>query len=152
MSLRSQIVEKLETFFRFVYKWITDKDEILGEIIYTLHMFGFWTLMVLIFVSHLIYPVFWFQFLIFSFICIIWVQHVLLHTCVLTSLERKLMGPESHTMIDTLLNFFKIPVQKETRMGVTLMLSSVGVMFLGLELIARSVVYGRGLLGVSTWI
>jgi hypothetical protein len=55
-------------------------------------------------------------------------------------------------MIDSLLNIFSIPVQNETRMGVTLMLSTVGVLFLGLELIARSVMYGRQMLGVSTWI
>jgi hypothetical protein len=76
----------------------------------------------------------------------------MLRTCVLTSIERRLLGPESHVMIDSLLNIFAIPIQKETRMGVTLMLSTVGVMFLGLELVARSVVYGRSLLGASTWI
>lgn len=152
MSVRRVIVEHLESWFRFIYKWITDKDEILGEIIYILHLFGFWTLMVLVAVSHTIYPLFWFQALIFSFVCLIWIQHVILRTCVLTSIERRLLGPESHTMIDSLLNAFGIPVQKETRMGVTLMLSSVGVLFLGLELVARSVMYGRGLIGASTWI
>jgi hypothetical protein len=55
-------------------------------------------------------------------------------------------------MIDSLLNIFAIPVQNETRMGVTLILSTVGVLFLGLELIARSVMYGRQMLGVSTWL
>lgn len=151
MSLRSRLIELLEGFFRFIYKWITDKDDILGEIVYVIHMFGFWTLMVLVFVSHTIYPVFWFQCIIFGFICLIWIQHVILRTCVLTSIERRLLGPESHTMIDSLLNVFNIPVQKETRMGVTLMLSTVGVLFLGLELIARSVMYGRSILGVSMW-
>lgn len=55
-------------------------------------------------------------------------------------------------MVDSLLNVFRIPVQNETRMGVTLMLSTVGVMFLGLELIARTIIYGRQVIGVSTWI
>jgi hypothetical protein len=139
-------------FFRFIYKWITDKDEILGEIVYTLHIFGFWTVMVLVIISHTLYPVFWLQFIIFSFICLVWIQHVVLRTCVLTSLERRLLGPSGHNMIDSLLNIFSIPVQNETRMGVTLMLSTVGVLFLGLELIARSVMYGRALIGASTWI
>jgi hypothetical protein len=139
-------------FFRFIYKWITDKDEILGEIVYTLHIFGFWTVMVLVVISHTVYPVFWLQFMIFSFICLVWLQHVVLRTCVLTSIERRLLGPQGHNMIDSLLNIFSIPVQNETRMGVTLMLSTVGVLFLGLELIARSVMYGRQMLGVSTWI
>ena len=152
MSLHKTIVDNLEVFFRFIYKWITDKDEVLGEIVYTLHIFGFWTLIVLVVISHTVYPVFWLQFIIFSFICLVWLQHVVLHTCVLTSIERRLLGPQGHNMIDSLLNIFSIPVQNETRMGVTLMLSTVGVMFLGLELTARSVMYGRQMLGISTWI
>ena len=152
MSLRKRIVDSLEQWLRFIYKWITDKDEILGEIVYALHTFGFWTLMVLVVISHTVYPVFWFQAIIFGFICLIWIQHMVLRVCVLTSIERRLLGPESHTMIDSLLNIFNIPIQKETRMGVTLMLSTVGVLALGLELIARSVMYGRQMLGMSTWI
>ena len=115
-------------------------------------MFGFWTMMTLLILSHTVYPIFWFQFMIFLFVCIIWIQHVILQTCVLTSIERRLLGPNSHTMIDSLLTIFNIPVQKETRMGVTLMLSTVGVMFLGLELTARSSMYCRELLGASRWI
>lgn len=108
--------------------------------------------MVLVVISHTVYPVFWFQVVIFSFIFLIWIQHMILRICVLTSIERRLLGPESHTMIDSLLNIFKIPVQKETRMGVTLMLSTVGVLFLGLELVARSIMYGRQMIGASMWI
>jgi hypothetical protein len=152
MSLRKAIVDNLENWFRFTYNWITDKDEILGEIVYVLHLFGFWTLVVLIVLSHTIYPLFWFQVLIFLFVCTVWIQHIILRTCILTSIERRLLGPECHTMIDSLLNMFNIPVQKETRMGVTLILSSTGVMFLGLELIARGSMCLRQVLGASTWI
>lgn len=152
MSLRKTIVDNLESFFRFIYKWITDKDEILGEIVYALHIFGFWTLMVLVVISHTVYPVFWLQAVIFFVVFLVWVQHLVLRTCVLTSIESRLLGPNGHFMIDSLLNVFKIPTQLETRMGVTLMLSTVGVLFLGLELIARSVIYGRQIIGVSTWI
>jgi hypothetical protein len=152
MSIRGVITDYVEKWLRFVYKWITDKDEVLGEIVYMLHMFGFWTLIVLIIISHTFYPVFWFQFMIFSFVCLVWIQHLILNTCVLTSIERKLLGPKNHLMIDSLLNVFNIPIQKETRMGVTLMLSTVGVLFLGLELSARTIVYGRSVIGASTWI
>lgn len=152
MSLKNTIVDILETSTRFMYSWITKNDEILGEIVYTSHLAGFYTLLVLIFISHTFYPVFWFQLFVFLFLFAVWVQHLVLKTCVLTSLERRLMGPEHALTIDILLNWFGIPVQKETRMGVTIMLSTVGVLFLGLELIARCVMYGRGILGASTWI
>jgi len=150
--MRKQIVNALEAWARFAYSWITTNDEILGEIIYTLHLFGFYTLMVLIVVSHTFYPVFWFQAFVFGFLFMVWAQHMLLRTCVLTSLERRLLGTDHPLMIDILLNGFGIPVQKDTRMGVTLLLSTTGVMFLGLELVSRSVMYGRTLLGASVWL
>lgn len=151
MSLKNAIVDILETAMRFMYGWIAKNDEILGEIVYTSHLAGFYTLLVLIFISHTFYPVFWFQVFVFLFLFAVWIQHLVLKTCVLTSLERRLMGPEHALSIDVLLNCFGIPVQRETRMGVTLMLSTVGVMFLGLELFARSAVYLRGLYGFSEW-
>ena len=152
MSLKHRIVDMLEASTRFAYSWITENDEILGEIVYTSHLAGFYTLLVLIFVSHTFYPVFWFQVCVFLFLFVVWIQHIVLKTCVLTSLERRLMGPEHALTIDVLLNCFGIPIQKETRMGVTIMLSTAGVMFLGLELIARGSMYWRGVLGASSWI
>lgn len=151
MSLKHAIVDILETSTRFMYSWIAENDEILGEIVYTIHLAGFYTLLVLIFISHTFYPVFWFQLCVFMFLFVVWIQHIVLKTCVLTSLERRLMGPEHELTIDIILNCFGIPVQRETRMGVTLMLSTVGVLFLGLELIARGSMYGRTLIGVSDW-
>jgi hypothetical protein len=150
--MREYIVNTLEGWARIAYSWITDKDEVLGEIIYTLHLFGFYTLMVLIVVSHTFYPMFWFQAFVFGFLSLVWLQHMCLKTCVLTSLERRLLGRQHPLMIDGLLDMFGIPVQKETRMGVTLMLSTVGVLFLGLELTSRSVMYARSLMGVSVWL
>jgi hypothetical protein len=152
MSVRRIITDSVEKWLRFAYKWVTDQDEILGEIVYMLHMFGFWTLIVLIIISHTLYPIFWFQVVIFCFICLVWMQHLILNTCVLTSIEVRLLGAKNHLMIDSLLTIFGIPVQKETRMGVTLMLSTVCVMFLGLELTARTLMYGRSVIGASTWI
>ena len=152
MSVRKTLVDWLETYSRFAYSWITDNDEILGEIIYTLHLFGFYTLVVLLVVSHTVYPVFWFQALVFGFVVLVWIQHVVLNTCVVTCLERRLLGKDHPLTIDIVLNMFGIPVQKETRMGITVLLSTTMVLFLGLELVARGCMYGRSCIGLSTWI
>lgn len=151
MSIKHKIVDILETSTRFMYSWITENDEILGEIVYTSHLAGFYTLLVLIVISHTIYPVFWFQLFVFLFLFVVWIQHIVLKTCVLTSLERRLMGPKHALTIDIILNCFGIPIQKETRMGVTIMLSTTGVLFLGLELISKCCGFIRSLLGFSYW-
>lgn len=152
MTFRTTIVNYLEKIVRVAYGWIDDSNEVLGEIVYTLHLFGFYTLLVLIVVSHLVYPVFWFQLCVFITLFLIWIQHILLKTCIFTSLERRLLGNKHPLMIDTILTIFDLSIDKNTRMGVTLLLSTMGVIFLGLELVARSVMYGRSILGVSTWV
>jgi hypothetical protein len=135
-----EVVNVLERLTRFIYKWITTEDEILGEIIYILHTFGFLTLLALIIISHTIYPDFWFQFAIFCVVLSIWLQHVILKTCIITCLESKFIKNNKRVMmIDGLLNFLDIPINPETQSGVTLIVSTGFVVFLGLELISRSI-------------
>lgn len=147
------IVDILEHAARTLYKWITTEDEILGEIIYRLHIFGSLTVITLIIVSHTIYPVFWFQFAIFSFMFAMWLQHILLHTCVITHLESRLLKTAKRDMlVDTLLDKFKIPIKPEIQTAFMLVASTACVLFLGLEILARISMHIRGLLGASTWI
>ena len=148
-----EVVDILERITRFAYKWIATDDEVLGEIIYRLHMFGSLTLITLIVVSHTVYPVFWFQLSIFVFIFCIWLQHILLKTCIITTLESKFIKNNKRVMlIDSTLELLGMPIQPETQAGVMLIWSTGCVVFLGLEIVARSVMYWRSLLGASSWI
>lgn len=152
MSTKEIIVDSLEKAFRWGYKWLTDNDMILGKIVYTLHIISLSVIVIMIFVSHIIYPVIWLQIGVFLVVLIIWLQHILLHSCVCSSLERKLMGGNARLAIDGILELFKIPITKETRMGITVLLSTFTVLFLGLELIARGVMYSRTYYGGSPWV
>lgn len=151
MSVKQKIIDALEAILRWGYQWLSDNDGVLGKILYTLHIWSILVIVVMIFVSHTIYPVIWLQVLVFLVVLVIWLQHILLHSCVCSSLERKLMGGDARLAIDIVLEIFKIPVTKETRMGITVMLSSCTVLFLGLELIARCVMYLRSELQLSPW-
>jgi len=146
------LVEKLESSIKFVYGWLQANDESLSKITYMLHVFSILLVFVLIIVSHVIYPVFWFQLLVFIITAIIWLQHIFLHTCICTFLEVKLGGIHTPIAVDPILQIFSIPVSKQTRMGVTLILSTAATLFLGLELVARSVLYARSEYGFSTWV
>ena len=133
--MHDQIVDFLEYIIRHSYAWLTTNDEILGKIVYVIHLTGFWTLMTLIFVSH-VFPYFWFQVGVFVFVFIAWIQHIVLNTCVLTSLEIRFLRKRAMCMIDSLLQLVDIPTTSEIRMGVTALLSTTMVLFLGLELMA----------------
>jgi hypothetical protein len=140
MTAHDQIVNLLESTVRYMYRWLTENDEILGKIVYVLHLAGFWTLITLIFLSH-VFPYFWFQVGVFVVVLLTWIQHVVLNTCVLTSLEIKFIGENVVCMTDSLLSMFNIPVTLESRMGVTVMLSTVMTCFLGLELMSRCIMH-----------
>ena len=151
MNIKRSIVDFLERTSRFIYGWIADNDDLLGTIILVVHTFLAITLLVLVVVSHTIYPMFWFQFFIFCLMFLVWLQHLILKTCVLTSLERRLISGDI-TSMDAILNMFGIPITRETRSGVTLIVSTIITGLLGLELVARSAMFLRSKLGVSTWV
>jgi hypothetical protein len=151
MELRKYIVDYLEKMMRFLYGWMATNDESLGKITYAVHLFCLVFIIILIFLSHTIYPVIWFQFITFLIVLIVWIQHIILKICVCSVLEIKLMGREAPLAIDVILGLFKLPVSKETRMGVTLLMSTMGMLFLGLELISRSVMYFREINKFSLW-
>jgi hypothetical protein len=151
MTLKQQCVDILETCVRYMYGWLTENDEILGRIVYVLHIFVFNMVMVLIVMSHTLYPVLWFQVVVFALVFAVWAQHVLLRTCICTSLERRLIGESAPISIDIVLSALDIPISHKTRMGVTLLMSSAFVSFLGLELAARGSMAFREHMGWSLW-
>jgi hypothetical protein len=146
----TKIVDGLEAASRFLYGWLADNDDLLGTIVYVVHSLLACTMVVLVVVSHTIYPVVWFQALVFGVIFCVWVQHVVLKTCVLTSLERRLLTSEP--TVDPVLDMFGIPVSQESRTGVTLMISTIATALLGLELVARGVLWARVYVGASPWV
>ena len=151
MDVRTYLTNKLETCVRYLYAQIGKNDEILGQMLFTTHIFSVLMLFALIIISHTFYPVLWFQIFVFLIVFAAWTQHIVLHTCICSMLEIKLLGKDAYLTIDFMLQLFGIPVSNKTRMGITVMLTSTAVIFLGLELVARTVMYARELYGFSTW-
>jgi hypothetical protein len=151
METRYYLVQQLEKLMRATYGWLSENDESLGKITYIVHIFSLLLIIILVIVSHLVYPVIWFQTLVFLVVFTVWIQHILLHACICSVLEIKLMGRKAHLAIDIILDIFKIPVSKETRMGITVLMSTSAVFFLGIELLSRCIMYIRELNNISLW-
>jgi len=150
--IRTILVDSLESFVKFFYGWISDNNEALSKMTYALHIFILLFFFSLIFVCHVIYPVFWFQVIVFIISFVVWIQHIILHMCVCTSLEIKLGGKDSPIAVDPLLELFNIPINRETRIGVTILMTTLFTLFLGLELVARSIMFLREYYGFSLWV
>lgn len=92
------VVEKLENYTRkiisFLYSWLTTDGEVLGYILGVIHFVVSMTIIAMVFVSHTIYPIFWFQISVYICLLIIWLQHIFLKVCISIVAERVLTKHE----------------------------------------------------------
>jgi len=135
---KEKIINSLDTNLRklvfLLYSWLTSDGEVLGYILGVWHIMVCVTIFACIILSHTIYPAFWFQCLIFIFTLIIWIQHILLHVCVVFTAEKTLTNkePPFYTIFRNLTNLHMDKYQTHFIVGET-----VGVGCFGLEIISR---------------
>ena len=91
-------VEKAEKYLRdfvtFLYSWLTTDGEVLGYIFGVCHFVISMTIFAMVLVSHTLYPVIWFQVLVFVLLLIIWIQHLFFKVCISIVAEQKLTNKE----------------------------------------------------------
>jgi len=128
-------VEWTEWIVHHLLFWEND-DKRKGRILRAFHHFGSNALLVLILVSHTIYPAFWLQTIILMFCVLVWIQHILTRGCVLSKVEQKMIGDES-SFIDPFLEIAHIETDNASKPGILILGSTLGVALLGLEWISR---------------
>lgn len=128
-------VDWTEWLVHRIFFWETD-DAKKGRIVRAIHHAGVYALLTLIIVSHTIYPAFWLQTGILAFCLLVWVQHILTRGCVISKVEQKLLKDES-SFLDPFLELFQIEATEFSKQGILMLGSSVAVLLLSLEWIAR---------------
>jgi len=136
------IIEKLVKFLNytisFLYKWLSTDGEVLGYILGTIHVILSIFILVCVFISHTIYPIFWFQCMVFVWLFLIWVQHVVLKVCVVIIAEKNLTQNQSpyYEIMGELLNkFFNIKL--EDFIHYILVGETTAVACFGLEIVSK---------------
>jgi hypothetical protein len=86
--------ENLRVFIRFIYSWLSTDGEVLGYILGVCHFVISATIFVMVVVAHTLYPVLWFQILVFVLLLVIWIQHVFFKVCISIVAEQKLTQKE----------------------------------------------------------
>jgi hypothetical protein len=135
-------VDKVERYVRelvtFLYSWLTTDGEVLGYILGVCHFVISMTIFAMVLVSHTLYPVIWFQILVFILLFIIWIQHVFFKVCISIVAEQKLTNKEPP--------FFQIirdilHIQPTEFINYFLIAETVWVGCFGLELVAKLSVF-----------
>ena len=102
---KEKIIEVLQTNLKtlvyFLYSWFTTDGEILGYILGIWHIIVCITIIICILLSHTLYPYVWFQFGCFICLFCIWLQHIVLHVCVvfLTEIHLTKKNPPFYIVI-----------------------------------------------------
>jgi hypothetical protein len=107
-----------------------------GKILRYIHHFLSNALIILIIVSHTLYPAFWLQSLVLFFCVLVWLQHITCNGCVISKVEQKLIG-DRESFVTPILEVFHLEPTQELAIAFVIMGSSLGVFLLGLEWIAR---------------
>ena len=142
---KEYIIEKIKnwiiTLITFVYSWFTHEGEVLGYILGIFHIMITVTIGIFIIISHTFYPEFKLQLIVFIFVFLAWIQHLIFNLCIIIIAEQGLTKNESPyiEIIKTFLEYFHIDFQQ---FPIYFMISETVLVFtLGLELISRSSIY-----------
>jgi hypothetical protein len=115
--------------------WETDPVR-KGKILRYVHHFISTALIVLIIISHTLYPAFWLQTIVLFFCVLVWLQHITCNGCVISKVEQKLIG-DSESFVTPILEAFHLKPTQELAVATVIMGSTLGVFLLGLEWLAR---------------
>jgi hypothetical protein len=133
--MESFATEWTEWIVHKVFFWESDNER-KGKLLRAIHHFLSNSLIVMIIVSHTVYPAFWLQTIVLCICLLVWLQHVSCNGCVISKVEQKLIG-DSSSFVDPLFDLFHVEPTKELSIMVVILGSSVGVLLLSLEWIAR---------------
>lgn len=120
-ELRNSIEHSLEQLFRTIFFWIND-DQTLGWWISYIHIGMVVSLGLFVFTYRIFRPPFWVIIAVLVFMVLLFLQHLVLRTCILSRLEKRLMG-EGGWFINTTLRLFGIAPSREAVLGATIMSS-----------------------------
>jgi hypothetical protein len=107
-----------------------------GKILRYIHDFMSNALIVLIVISHTLYPAFWLQTVILCICILVWLQHLACNGCIVSKVEQKLIG-DTRSFATPILEVYHIEPTKELTSALVILGSSVSVFFLSLEWFAR---------------
>jgi hypothetical protein len=144
------VVEKLENYtiniISFLYGWLTTDGEVLGYILGVIHFVTSTMILMMVVISHTIYPSFWLQLCAFICVFIIWIQHIFLKVCIYIVAERRLTNHEPP--------FFKIirdvlGINTDEFISYIVTAETVAVGCLGLEIISKISLYTYHFYGIE---
>ena len=133
-------VAQIKTFLMALFFWEPNPVRV-GKIVRFVHGLIIASWLGLYVLSHTIFPSFLFVCVVYGLFIAIWAQHMFFGGCILSFVERSLIGDETTLVADTLLDLFDIRVSPDSFSnsvnGIVCLCFTVGACLLTFELLAR---------------
>jgi hypothetical protein len=133
--LRNTIEDSLEKFFQTIFFW-TNTDHELGLWISYLHLVMVAVIGIFVLTYRIFRPPFWMIMIVLAFLLLLFIQHVLLRTCILSRIEKRLTG-EGGWFINAALRLFGVTPTRESVIGATVLLSGFCMTILMSEVVGQ---------------
>jgi hypothetical protein len=125
LEFRRKLEDSLETLFRTIFFWAQSEQD-LGLWISYFHIGLAVCIGAFVLTYRLFRPPFWAVLGMTVFVACLFLQHVFLRACVLSRIEKRLLG-EGAWFMRPFLGLFGIPATRKTVLGITIMF--FGVLF-----------------------
>ncbi len=120
-QIRNTVEHTLEHIFRTIFFW-APTDHALGLWISYVHIAMVATIGIFVLTYRISRPPLWMIMIVLAFLLLLFIQHVLLRTCILSRIERRLMG-EGGWFINAALRLFGVTPTRESVIGATVLSS-----------------------------
>lgn len=115
---KEKISNSIQTFLissvQYTYSWLSNDGEIMGYIIGVYHIIIAFTILIMILVTHTIYPNVWLKLYILVCLSIIFIQHIFFEVCLLIPIEENLTKQKTifYPFLERCLKPFSITVEQ----------------------------------------
>jgi hypothetical protein len=129
----------IESILRKLIFW-EKEDKPVGRIIRFIH-YGFMYFLIFFYlVNHTLLPSYGLFMIYYCIFLIIFIQHLICRGCVVTMIERRLLG-DKQNFINPLLELFHVPTTPDVSHPVFMLLSCLFMCILTFELMLRTILY-----------
>jgi hypothetical protein len=127
----------LKILFRWIFFWESDEKK-LGTLLRLFRHSFIYSLGISLVLVHTLVPSYWLFLCIYGILALIWIQHLVYGDSIVNQIEKEWIG-DNTCFVEPFLEAFHMPVTDETTRGVTIMTSTLLMIFLTLELTSRTI-------------
>ena len=118
-----------------IFYWEEDNAK-KGRLVRAIHTGTSYVILLMVVLSFTLLRAFWIQTILLGICGLIWLQHILVHGCVFSKVEQRLLEDET-SFLDPFLELVGVEANERSKQGILMMLSTIGMAMFTLAWVGR---------------